>query len=648
LALALLQSDPDAPRAATTSTSSTAPSPARATADPVGERKSAQHEATASDAAAASTSTGLRGSLVDAAGRPIAGAAIYAVRASTADPFELAELAARGITEPPAAITKSGEDGGFLLPMGKECVGRPWLVQALHPQFADGSKQSRPLEAGTITELGAITLGVGMEVTGTVLTEATQRPIAGATVLLRPAAMAYALTPLPGRERGLATTTDGLGAFRFLHAPPGSITLRAEADGFACAELPQVQLQRNEANEFHLVLAPGSAIAGSVTDGAGRALADAWIRAEALDLANQPAVRGRSGADGRFALQGLGVGRYRLHAAAPDHQRTVVEPVAAPSANVVLRLQPQATFAVTVLDSQGTPVTDYVLQARRAESASGGRQAAGPARLVHVTAAQLVDGRMHVRGFDPGDWQITARADGHASSDTLNLTLEDDGNEPEVQLRLRQGGTLLGKVVDARGQPIAGATIQCTTTAAGGSVAVFRALLSPQDMPIASTDASGQFGCKNVSPSTYAVRIRATGFAPAAIAQVAIADGQTRDLGTIVLGAGTEISGLALLDGQPLAGGRIQVLAVAAKDTPNGFLAETSSDAKGRWRIPAKLTEGRYLLLLNRSLPDNPFQESADQQASRTEVTVGAEPAQNVELNLRSQAPPSADAQRNK
>ena len=74
-----------------------------------------------------------------------------------------------------------------------------------------------------------------------------------------------------------------------------------------------------------------------------------------------------------------------------------------------------------------------------------------------------------------------------------------------------------------------------------------------------------------------------------------------------------------------------------------------SSDlAKGRWRIPAKLTEGRYLLLLNRSLPDNPFQESADQQASRTEVTVGAEPAQNVELNLRSQAPPSADAQRNK
>jgi hypothetical protein len=136
------------------------------------------------------------------------------------------------------------------------------------------------------------------------------------------------------------------------------------------------------------------------------------------------------------------------------------------------------------------------------------------------------------------------------------------------------------------------------------------------------------------------LRIRHPSFAPFARRNITVTEGQLLRVDGLTLLAGTELSGTALLDGQPLAKGRVQLLALDAADTPTGFVAEARSDENGRWRMPTKLGAGRYALLLSRSLPDNPFQESADQQASRTELSVGASPAQAIELNLRTAPPP--------
>jgi protocatechuate 3,4-dioxygenase beta subunit len=613
---------------------------APAGAESIGERQPAPPPNGAANPEPGVASQGLRGRIVDAAGRPVAFAAIYAVRASTRDPFELAELAMRGITEPPSAETKSGTDGGFALPIGSEGIGTAWLVYALHPQFADGSKQSRKLVAATWTDLGTIVLEQGLEVTGTVIADATGSPIANATVTLRPAARTYTLSPLPTRERGLTAITNGVGAYRFVHVPQGSVAVRAEAAGFACAELAQVQLQTTEANEFHLSLLPGGEIGGTVTDRTGRALANAWILAEAIDLPNQPSVSARSGADGRFSLSFLGTGNYQLRAAAPDYQQTLLEPVALHRTDVQLVLKPQAALRLKVLGSDGAVVTDYELQLRRADAASGDRIAA-PQRRMLITKSQLDQGRARVHGLDPGEWQLSATAAGHAESDTLQVALDDSGAEPEVDLRLRVGGTIAGSVVDGRGSPIAGAIVALEPAASGGTVAVFRSLLASPRSPVASTDTSGQFACQHVAPGAYVLRIRHPSFAPVARRDITVTEGQLRRVDAVTLPAGTELSGTALLDGQPLAKGRVQLLALDANDTPNGFVAEARSGDNGQWRMPNKLGAGRYVLLLNRSLPDNPFQESADQQASRMEITIGAAPAQAIELNLHSSAPPT-------
>lgn len=623
---------PKAPQGNSAAQASTRNAQEPAHAEAIGERQPAQTPAVEARNGSTAITQGLRGRVVDSAGRPVAGAAIYAVRASAGDPFELAALAMRGVTEPPIAETKSGTDGGFALPIGSEGVGIAWLVHALHPQFADGSKQSRKLAAAAWIDLGNLVLESGFEVTGTVLAEATGAPIAGATVTLRPAARTYTVSPVPSRERGLVAVTNGVGAYRFAHVPPGSVAVRAEAEGFACAELPQVQLQTTEPNEFHLALLPGGSIAGKVTDRSGRAIPNAWIRAEALDLPNQPSVSARSGSDGRFALAFLGTGNYQLRAAALDYQQSTLEPVALHRTDVQIVLKPQAALRLRVVGNDGAPVADYDLQLRRADA---GERAAPPRRM-RITQAQLEQGRMRVRGLDPGEWQLTARADGHASSDTLQVALDESGAEPEVDLRLRLGGTVTGSVVDGRGQPVAGALVELEPATSGSTVAVFRSLLTTQTAPTATTDASGQFACQHVTPGSFVLRIRHPSFAPFARRNLAVTEGQVLRVDGLILMAGTELSGTALLDGQPLAKGRVQLLALDAADTPTGFVAEARSDENGRWRMPNKLGAGRYALLLNRSLPDNPFQESADQQASRVELSVGASPAQAIELNLRS------------
>src|SRR5262245_32810209 len=104
-----------------TPTQATGAAPAAAPALPAGERRTAVDGRSAESPQA----PGLRGRTVDDAGRPLAGVQVFAFPLAAHDPFELAALLARGVVEPPAARTTTGDDGAFLLALPLSPTGSP-------------------------------------------------------------------------------------------------------------------------------------------------------------------------------------------------------------------------------------------------------------------------------------------------------------------------------------------------------------------------------------------------------------------------------------------------------------------------------------------------------------------------------------------
>jgi hypothetical protein len=151
--------------------------------------------------------------------------------------------------------------------------------------------------------------------------------------------------------------------------------------------------------------------------------------------------------------------------------------------------------------------------------------------------------------------------------------------------------------------------------------------------------ADGTFAFAHLAPATYLLRIRHGDFAPRTRRGLVVAEGGSLDLGTLPLARGTRLSGSVTLDGAPLEGARVQVLVVAADELPRGYCGEARSDAGGGWQLAQRLPPGRYLVLAGRVVPDNPFQESADEALTRAEVEIAGEAERSVAIAITGPPP---------
>jgi hypothetical protein len=254
--------------------------------------------------------------------------------------------------------------------------------------------------------------------------------------------------PLPGSDvvfqiagRTHRLTTNHRGEASFPVAQQGAASISAAATGFQPSRL-QVQLPIDNRRPLELVLAESAGeLRGRIVDRRGAPLAGAKI---ALLGSAASVVADASGA---FRLGGLASGRNRIRVSC-DGFAPLERPVRV-GETLEIGLQPLRSLSGHVADWRtGSAISVFRLQRDR-----------GAARTV-----RHANGRFTLQ-LAPGTHRLTVVAHGYAPL-TRSLSIPHESSRSRLdplELQLKRAGTLDGRVVDARGEPAANATVSCAT-----------------------------------------------------------------------------------------------------------------------------------------------------------------------------------------
>ncbi|HVZ75439.1 MAG TPA: carboxypeptidase-like regulatory domain-containing protein [Polyangia bacterium] len=445
------------------------------------------------------------------------------------------------------------------------------------------------------------------------VTDAGARAVPGARVL------AVSLREGGAGEIAYAASTDGDGRFQLNGLPVGAYALVAEAVGLAPRRLEGVPAPGPE-----VVLAleglgrslEGLALAGGAPVGGAR------VRLAAEDGALVRETT--SGSDGRFVFHGLGVGGYSLRAthdqlaSATAHAATSAPRAGKPGAPVVVTLALTPGFAITggVVDDRGRAVGGVEVRAE-----------ATPGDPLAEVATASAGGAFRFAALPAGAWRLVARAPGLVARAPATVALGAAPVAP-VRLELVRAAVLSGRVVDARGLPIAGAEVRCVG-AGGDDLAVIydplplaaeAAALPPgagHARPGTRTvvaDGAGTFRLSDLVPGTFHLEIARPPSVPLRTGDWTLAAGEARDVGALVLRDGAVVGGRVVDDGgRPVAGARVDVAPSV------GVFAETDDAGAFALTLPA----GHYTLAASAAGGD-----------ARVAIDVGATPPALVELRL--------------
>lgn len=531
----------------------------------------------------------LVGSLVDADGQPVAGAQVIVVpdgqtllqlqREQQLDAYPwpypvVGPLMAADtwLDELPAALTDAS--GRFSL-MSWWVAAKPvepgdkasdsWRPALL--AIADGLvPDSRALDC-TVTnpesdaldiDLGRIVLQPAGSVSGRVVDE-QGRPLEGVDVeligprLVRPSGDAVVAHRLSAQ---LSTArSDAEGRFVVPNVAPVSVIPKLRPVGRAQRILPAVSVvagQRLELGE--IVLPLGAAITGRVIDAESQPVPGAMVSVNTVIDYSAASIKHRIHAEwgavmarhqlppglvtqhlaghgwtlsdeqGRFALGGLEVGgSYDLLASAPGHEPVRLANIAVGSHDVQLPLPPRGVLTLRFLDrSTKAPVEVSELRAyRHVAYAAFDHEVPLPVEQGDEPDLFLVD---QVCAADVL-LAVTSPTHGRATVVVEGLAGEELSAKRQVPLAL--GSSLVGRVVDHLGVPLAGAQVRAE-----------RSHYKPgaDYLPVAEQqpDHDGRFRLIGLQSGGWRLRVMVDGYV-AASQDIVLAPGITQDLGDVQL-----------------------------------------------------------------------------------------------------------------
>ena len=351
----------------------------------------------------------------------------------------------------PAAGVFSDGAGRFTLaglPAGKA------RVVASHPDFADSA--SADLTLGPAGATVTLTLSPGAIVKGRV-TDPSGAPLADVLVSERGGLAAVGAAEDDDASPGagtLAQLTDADGRYQ-LGRLTGKLQLEASRLHYATAtqslDVSEAQAGGGVELTVDFVLVPADRqLEGRVVDALGFGLPGARVRALAAGKQRQGkgAVTDQTG---RFVLPRLAAPPYRLEVTHPDYP-TVRREVA------TVDERPEIALGF------GGGISGRVLDGRLRGAVAGALvRLSGPdgaARDVHPDARGVYE----VVALAAGDWTLTASAPGYAPA-ARTLTLAAATRNPrevtarDIDLELAPAARVSGRVLDARGDPVAGAEV---------------------------------------------------------------------------------------------------------------------------------------------------------------------------------------------
>jgi len=345
---------------------------------------------------------------------------------------------------------------------------------------------------------------------------------------------------------------------------------------------------------------PGITLRGTVVDAAGEPVAGArvWIPIQPLGPPGAPSAV--TGVDGSFAVHGLPP-QEAFAVVCADGFLQGEEIIPYPAEPVRIVLDKAAALRGRVLGPDGTPQPDAQVRARPA-SWNGGVSVVRFAYYCIPEESVVADaeGRFTFERLEPGPFTVVAEVPGLHPGTSGRIVLEASSAK-DLDLQLREGGVVAGRVLDPDGAPIPGASVEVW--------------LSPGEIK-ATSGPDGSFRLAGADRGYFQVRASAEHFQPGAV-EVYLADEELKT--DVVLereGNLFEIAGRVLgPDGQPVEGALVA-----------GSAAEAASARDGSFslRLPGARFAGTPLTVFLSARKEGlaPFRKDVVLSEARTEGLV--------------------------
>jgi hypothetical protein len=347
------------------------------------------------------------------------------------------------------------------------------------------------------------------------------KPVDKALVLAQPVMASM-------REPALVVgRTDPAGKFRLVLKAPGAHRVRIEAPGWAAATLKEAR----PGAPLSVTLQKGAVIEGTVRDGTtGTPLPSATVEARdetgAVHAPWEPdagTVRATTNARGQFRIEGLATGLHTVSARLRGFNRPTRRSIPT-GGRVDLYAFPGATLTGVVRDDQGGGLAGAAV---RAEGEIRGWSGMSP-----VVVADA-NGRFELTGLSAGTFRVVARHPEFAPTWVSGVTLER-GAETDVEVVLRRGAAVSGRLVAGEDQPVRGRVgVQETDE---------RPVPRLDDALSGEAGPDGRFRVM-LPPGSHTLAVVAPGYTPRSVDTVVGTGGAPVDLGDIAVEPGLVIRG---------------------------------------------------------------------------------------------------------
>ncbi len=496
--------------------------------------------------------TALRGQVMDAERRPIAGALLEAASASGERP----EWA---VSDPRGQFQLAGLD-----------PRRTFQLQVTRRDFAPLTLRLVSVPAGRDSlDLGTLTLRPEAVLAGTVMNP-EGKALAGARVWrLREGETSPRRFIERGRPPGRSAdaVTEAGGKFRLAGLASGErLDLVVDAQGHLPAEVSGVVLPLPA--PMRVILEPASKASGRVVDDAGEGVAGAEVRLSpqappdgvaGVPRARQGTLSVVSDEQGGFLFRQVMSGPAQIDAYAsgfaPSAEIAVEVPPAGSLKELRLVLKRGAVLAGVISNSRGDPVEKARVQAGRPST---------------VTDTQ---GRYRLEGVIPGTRRVSVR---HSDYNELKTQMDIQPEINRGDFVLTGGWPVAGRTVDEDGRPVAGARVAIQGQE-GAEQRAYRTV----------SDEAGEFRFPRVADGTYDLEAAREGYADTRRAQALRVDGAAAET-EVVLAKGGAVWGQIL----GLATQELAWVEVQAKDR-FGLTRRGQADYRGAYEI-ADLAHGDY------------------------------------------------------
>jgi uncharacterized GH25 family protein len=505
-----------------------------------------------------------------------------------------------------------------------------YRITVKHPEYTRYEDTSIPVgDAGTFQE-PPITLTQGATLSGTVRDEGGNA-VNDATILLDGMIYQGSIYVPPDRMTG---KSDREGRFTIVNVPKGQRILTVMAQGYGTITVNGLVFDREEALTRDVTLKVGEMICGKVVDrDSGQGIPEARITAIGFSSTQQSA-RGDAVADakGDFCLENLTPGPYNVMAVAKGFRAERNQRVETGTNNVTLEMIREPNVSGQVVDAAtNAPITAFTVRLR---FFYGPGLPTAPSEISQTFNS--ANGEFTLEGVPQSEWVVEGQAPGYAPSFSNNFTLANGKSVTGIVVRMTQGGSISGRVVDGAGKPIARARI---TTHDKEWVDDDFAMILGSEYPTNITAAEvrsnddGTFSIGNLQPEVYQVQIQAVGCTRWSRNDIVVREGAPTKLEDVTLARGGTLRGTVFDPaGKPLAGAAITLGAV------DGLVAErytTKSGDDGKFLI-TNITPRTYVLSASRAgaLGGNPFEQVIDTKNSEKRVVITEERTTVQDLTL--------------